>query len=78
MLGRREVSSGFGEQDQAWLSCREVVALVVFLTLFACLVVWTTTAMPGPVAEVNVELLLPALASSSVANARPVNYVEEP
>ena len=67
-----------GETDRTWLSCRQFVALVVFVTLFAALVVWTTFAMPSPIADLKVEALVPALASTAAANSRPANQEEAP
>jgi hypothetical protein len=78
MLCRRESSKGPGAEDRAWLSPYQLIAVVVFLTLFACLVVWTTVAMPLPIPEVNIDVLVPALASSTVANGRPANHEEAP
>jgi len=63
---RSQESRRFGEKDRAWLSWRELAGLLVFLALFGGLVVWTTMAMPTPAAELKIDLLVPALASSSV------------
>jgi hypothetical protein len=52
--------------------------VVIFLTLVACLVVWTTVAMPGPIAEVNVDVLVPAPASFNDAKTRSAKYAETP
>jgi hypothetical protein len=79
MLCRRESSKGPpGAEDRAWLSRYQLVGVAVFLTLFACLVVWTTVAMPEPFPEVNIEFLVPALPSLNGANIRSVDYAEAP
>jgi hypothetical protein len=78
MLCRRESSKGPGAEDRAWLSRYQLVGVAVFLAFFACLVVWTTVAMPAPFPEVNIEVLVPALPSFNGANIRSVGYAEAP
>jgi hypothetical protein len=78
MSDRHEASNRPGADDRAWLSPCQLVAVAIFLTLFACLVVWTTAALPGPFAEVNVEALVSAVASLNGTNARHANYAEAP
>jgi hypothetical protein len=68
-MDQRE-SPKFSARDRAWLSWRELVALVVFLALLGGLVLWTTTALPVPAAELKVELFVPAAPSSSPRASR--------
>ena len=56
------------DKGRAWLSRCQLVAVFVFLTLFAGLVVWTTVAMPAPASEFKLELFAPALPSSAAPN----------
>ena len=53
MLHSRELSKGHGETDRGWLSWRQFAGVVAFVALFAALVVWTTVAMPGPIAYLD-------------------------
>ncbi len=78
MLSRREFGKGPGEADRTWLSWRQFMAVVVFVALVAALVVWTTVAVPGPIGDIKVEVLVPALASSAAADSRPANQEEAP
>jgi len=77
-MSRPEFSKCPGTEGRAWLSRCQLVGVAVFLTLFACLVVWTTVAMPGPTADLNVGFLVPAVASSVPANSGPSNNREAP
>ena len=62
----RECSKGAGE-DRGWLSVRQLAAVVAFAAMFVALVVWTTVAMPSPIADFEFEQLVPAFASSIAA-----------
>ena len=77
-MGGQEFSGSSGEKDRAWLSWRELLALVAFLVFVGGLVVWTTADVPGHLAEFTVELFVPALASSNAANPRPGDRREAP
>ena len=74
----QEFNGSSGEKDRAWLSWRELLALLAFLVFVGGLVVWTTTDLPGPLAEFKVELFVPALASSDITKARPGDRREAP
>jgi len=76
-MSRPESSRVPGTQDRTWLSRCQVVGVALFLTLFACLVVWTTVAMPGPIVDLNVDFLVPA-ASAGSANRGQSNMQEAP
>lgn len=76
MSCRREVSRGPGGADRTWLSCRQFVGVAAFVALFAALVVWTTVAMPGPIADLNVQALVPALTASAAASGQPAKPEE--
>ena len=58
------------DKRRTWLSRCQLVAVFVFLTLFAGLVVWTTVAMPAPVTEFKFELIVPAVPSSDAPQDR--------
>ena len=77
-MSRPESSKGPCAEGRAWLSRGQLVGVAVFLTLFACLVVWTTVAMPGPIVDLNVDFLVPAVASSGPAKSGPSNTQEAP
>ena len=77
-MSRPEFSKCPGTEGRAWLSRCQLVGVAVFLTLFACLVVWTTVAMPGPIVDLNVDFLVPAVASSAPGNGRPADHQEAP
>ena len=77
-MSRPEFSKCPGTEGRAWLSRCQLVGVAVFLTLFACLVVWTTVAMPGPMVDLNVDFLLPAVVPSGPANSEPSNNREAP
>jgi hypothetical protein len=64
MSGNRELSNGAGE-DRGWLSIRQLAAVAAFAAVFAALVVWTTVAVPSPIADFNVERLVPTFAVTS-------------
>ncbi len=63
--------------ERGWLSARQLVAVAAFAALFGALVVWTTVAMPSPIADFDVERLVPAFDLSTAAGAQPV-AVEAP
>jgi len=77
-MSRPESSRAPGSQDRTWLSYCQLVGVAVFLTLFAGLVVWTTVAMPGPIVDLNVDFLVPAVASSGPAKSGPSHTQEAP
>ena len=67
----REFAKGVSWTDRAWLSVRQLAAVAAFAALFGALVVWTTVAMPSPIAEFDVERLVPALAVSTGHGVKP-------
>jgi len=56
MSHSRELSKGHGEADRGWLSWRHFAGVLAFVALFAALVVWTTVAVPGPIAYFDAEV----------------------
>jgi hypothetical protein len=77
-MSRPESSKGPYAEGRAWLSRVQLVGVAVFLTLFACLVVWTTVAIPGPIVELNIDFLVPTVASSGPAQSGSSNTPEAP
>ena len=71
MSCNREFVKGDGGDDRRWLSARQLAAVLVFAALFVALVVWTTVATPGPIADFEVEQLVRDFVSTA-ATAEPV------
>ena len=67
MLSSREFTKEAGRDERGWLSGRQLAAVLAFVALFVALVVWTTVATPGPIADFEVERLVRDLASSTAA-----------
>jgi len=65
----REFAKGASWTNRAWLSVCQLAAVAAFAALFGALVVWTTVAMPSPIADFDVERLVPAFASATAERA---------
>ena len=68
----RIFARGTSGAERGWLSARQLAAVAAFAALFAALVVWTTVAMPTPIADLDVERLVPAFEVSTAAGTQPV------
>lgn len=77
MWRSRIFTKGAGGADRGWLSGCQLAAVAAFAALFAALVVWTTVAMPGTIADFDVDRLVPVFSSSSTGGVEP-DHTESP
>jgi hypothetical protein len=48
MVSREDVIESLGRQEQGWVARCQMIAVFVFLALFAALVLWSVVASPWP------------------------------
>jgi hypothetical protein len=51
MVSREDVIESLGRREQGWVARCQMIAVFLFLALFAALVLWSVVASPWPASE---------------------------
>ncbi len=51
MVGRKAVIESPGRREQGWVARCQMIAVFLFLAVFAALVLWSVVASPWPASE---------------------------
>jgi len=51
MVSREDVIESLGRREQGWVARCQMIAVFLFLALFAALVLWSVVASPWPVSD---------------------------
>ena len=51
MVSREDAIESLGRREQGWVARCQMIAVFLFLALFAALVLWSVVASPWPVSD---------------------------